>query len=271
MECPIKDDVKGNDQGTEIVETAKKYLYSYFGSNEKALVSSILTGDNDQIMKLVDKNVDLNIVDENGNGMLYVAVQGNQPQTIVFLVNLGLDINMLNQQGINPLMYAIKLRNDLVASEIIKIQSLRINELDRKGRTALHYAARYGAAKIANQLLEAGINVDVVDAKGNNALHVCAKTGNFNVAKVLLRWHVDTERKNKHEFIPLGVAVFHKRREMVGLILAAMRGTQHKDFEGIVKTMLDLPGDKIHYMKVLENTPVSFSGGVNDFETYRVE
>ncbi|KAL7719522.1 ankyrin repeat-containing protein [Entamoeba marina] len=241
------------------------------GSNEEALISAVYDGSGIRIMNLIDKGVDTNILDNDGNGLIHVAVRARQSDIIPFLVNLGLDINCVNVNGISPLMFAIELGFDDIVVEILQVKELDINQIDLKGRTALHYAAIHGNAVVTDMLLENKINVDQEDVNKNNALHLCCEKGSFNVAKVLMRWHIDLEHKNKYGFIPLGTAVSFRRRDMIRLITAAMRGTDHKHFESIVDSMLDLTCDLDHYVKVLEDTPIHFKGGLNDFEEIRQE
>ncbi|EKE39032.1 hypothetical protein ENUP19_0181G0011 [Entamoeba nuttalli] len=241
------------------------------GSTEENIINCCYNGDCIGIMKYKDNGENLDINDKCGNTLLHIAVKGRQGDMIQFLVNLGMDINCVNAEGITPLMYAIELGFDDISLDILQIKSLDLEHWDHMGRTALHYCALYGNAVMANILLENGIDVDKCDINGYNALHICCECNCFNVAKVLLRWHIDLEKKNKYGFIPLGTAVNHQNRNMVRLITAAMRGTDHKNFEQKVDDMLGLTCDINHYNKVLEEMPLYFKGGQNDFEEIRPE
>ena len=69
------------------------------------------------------------------------------------------------------------------------------NAVDWRGRTAVHVAARHGAAKNLHALLQAGGGPNVQDQDGNTPLHVAIREGESNekvsVVKALLAGHAD--------------------------------------------------------------------------------
>ena len=69
------------------------------------------------------------------------------------------------------------------------------NAVDWHGRTAVHVAARHGAAKNLHAILQAGGGPNVQDQDGNTPLHVAIRegksNGQVNVVKALLAGHPD--------------------------------------------------------------------------------
>lgn len=61
-----------------------------------------------------------------------------------------------------------------------------VNAADKKGVTALHFAAAKGNAEIAKVLIAAGANVNAVQDGGVTALHRAANKGNTEVVKILI-------------------------------------------------------------------------------------
>ncbi len=53
-------------------------------------------------------------------------------------------------------------------------QQARVEEVDTKGWTPLHYAALNGNLACATALLDAGADPAAVDSKQQNALHIAA-------------------------------------------------------------------------------------------------
>ena len=62
-----------------------------------------------------------------------------------------------------------------------------VNSKDRKGRTLLFYAAKYGQTEIARQLLDAGCDPNIVDCNKNTALHMATDGSHLEVLKLLIK------------------------------------------------------------------------------------
>ena len=57
----------------------------------------------------------------------------------------------------------------------------------RTGKTALHYAARYGNMDLMFRLLAAGATADLEDRTGTTALHEAAEAGKVELVRHLLQ------------------------------------------------------------------------------------
>ncbi|XP_065343629.1 serine/threonine-protein phosphatase 6 regulatory ankyrin repeat subunit B-like [Cloeon dipterum] len=61
-----------------------------------------------------------------------------------------------------------------------------VNEKDKKGRTVLHYAAKYGYTDLVAKFIEAGADIDAEDIDGWNALHfACLHDKNIETINLL--------------------------------------------------------------------------------------
>jgi len=72
-----------------------------------------------------------------------------------------------------------RIRTNLAEDEILEQlkqlgTSLSISDRDEEEKTALHWAAAQGKAKIAAVLVELGLPIDAVDVNGDTALHTAA-------------------------------------------------------------------------------------------------
>ncbi|XP_074657017.1 uncharacterized protein LOC141910195 isoform X2 [Tubulanus polymorphus] len=112
-----------------------------------------------------------------------------------------LSAKMAGHNGAPPISLSDKLR--LAASKghlehVIELLELRASyEVDREGRSALHYAAVNGFAEVCKLLLEAGCDPNIQDNLGYTALHQAAAQGHREVIHELLSRHCDLNRQDR--------------------------------------------------------------------------
>ena len=76
------------------------------------------------------------------------------------------------RRGLNALMYAINMRNDRVAHQLIA-SGMDINVQDKE--VHLHLCALSKQSEIVKQLIAAGADLDACDADGNTSLIFAAR------------------------------------------------------------------------------------------------
>lgn len=122
------------------------------------------------------------------------------------LLEQGVDVDVLDQDGLTALHTAIIGRKDAVISHLLrKGASPRIK--DRDGATPLHYAIQVGAMHIVKLLMKYNIDLNVADNEGWTPLHVAVQSRNKDIAKVLLLNGADKNRRNKDGKTPLDLAI----------------------------------------------------------------
>jgi ankyrin repeat protein len=91
------------------------------------------------------------------------------------------------------------------------------------GFTALHFAAFFGKAEAARELLEAGAKVDVYtrNAFANQPLHAAAAGRHMEVCRILLAAGADVNATQHGGFTPLHESAQHGDIEMSELFLSA--------------------------------------------------
>jgi ankyrin repeat protein len=72
-----------------------------------------------------------------------------------------------------------------------------VNDQDRSGRTALHYAALASDVGEAEARLADGEDPAQVDLQGFTPLHFAAQAGSAEVALLLLKHHAPVDQANK--------------------------------------------------------------------------
>lgn len=98
------------------------------------------------------------------------------------------------------------------------------SELDRAGRSELHYVALAGDVDRARALLKAGADVALPDRNGYTPLHFAAEGLHADMAGLLLDAGGDVDARDRFGKTPLSVAIFNvqdRDGEVVRVLLEA--------------------------------------------------
>jgi len=149
------------------------------------LHEAVFSGRTEAVDYLLDQGLAVDARFEEGMTPLVLAVDfGNIPAALT-LVRRGADINAADKNGITAFRYAVmKGATELVAHALAKKADLAAAE-PRHGKTVLHEAALRGYSAIVSDLLEAGADKNAKDKKGRTALSYALKYGNGAAAEVL--------------------------------------------------------------------------------------
>jgi len=94
-----------------------------------------------------------------------------------------------------------------------------LDACDKKGKTALSWAASLGHASVAQLLLQSGTSVDVLDQDGRTPLAIAVEFGHIAVAKYLLLHKANPNIIDREGFSILSVAANSTQVEAVELLL----------------------------------------------------
>jgi ankyrin repeat protein len=104
----------------------------------------------------------LNRLDDNGNAPIHCACQGHSILVICRLIAAGIDVNIRVLDGQTPMMNTAH-RGDIHYSlALLEVENIDVNLADKRGRTALHSAAkspRVGSCEVLRVLLSEGANI----------------------------------------------------------------------------------------------------------------
>ena len=115
------------------------------------------------IKYLIQNSANILDITYNGLNMLHKAAQGNSPGAIVFFnKKYKIDINSVNYEKLNALHFAAISGMD---NSVIFLLNMGIdpNIKDQQGNTALHYAVKNGHTRIIKKLLQNGANSNIVN------------------------------------------------------------------------------------------------------------
>ena len=130
------------------------------------IVEAIIKDDYVSIKKAIKQGVDLeqiveNELNENEEPLLFFALHHKCSfETIILLVESGIDINRLDDEGISFLDEAIVTGNLDLVSYLVEEKGFDVNVTHRKSAfTPLMQAACYGYTDIVQYLLEKGADI----------------------------------------------------------------------------------------------------------------
>jgi ankyrin repeat protein len=107
-------------------------------------------------------------VEDGGNTPLITAVLSGNTMLARALIRHRADANLKNRWG--TALHEAARRNDLQMAEVIlAAEGVRVNELNDKGETALHIAARSGTPKLFALLVERGADPSIRTPSGKTA------------------------------------------------------------------------------------------------------
>lgn len=121
-----------------------------------------------------------------------------------YLNNQPDQINVENEDGLNPLNYCAK--NGFIIPLKTLIQRGANPNTRSNGKTALHYACKFGHYDVAKYLIKNGVRVDVLTEKGQTPLHFACKHNQPLMASFLLGNRANVECQDHNDLTPVYIA-----------------------------------------------------------------
>jgi uncharacterized protein len=108
-------------------------------------------------------------------------------------------------------------------------------DVDKLGRTPLHYATFEGKADLARSLLAAGADASTKDKSGWTPLHAAAQSYSVEIAALLIQHGAAVDAHDEHGNTPLWRAVFESRGrgEMIALLRRSGADPELQNFHGV--------------------------------------
>lgn len=150
---------------------------------------------------LLDNKAEIELRDKGGLTPLRWAIMHSNLSTAKLLLDSGADVNATSMDKSTPLIQATiqaktqattqatiqstKVRNEQAVWLLLSHKS-KMDEQDRHGNTALHYAASYGNKSILWLLVEEGASLDIQNINGRTPLHEVVASSNLPMAWYLI-------------------------------------------------------------------------------------
>ncbi|MCT4698177.1 ankyrin repeat domain-containing protein [Tenacibaculum haliotis] len=129
---------------------------------------------------LENLGINPNITNNQGKNPIHNLAYGNKDiATFNYFISKGIDINKADVNGNTPLINASR-RNSLEVIKLLVSKTTNLNHTNKEGKSALTNSLS-NSSEIVKFLLEKGAKTTIVDAKGNNLNYYLFKT--FNAKK----------------------------------------------------------------------------------------
>mmetsp|Transcript_45156 Transcript_45156/g.133669 ORF Transcript_45156/g.133669 Transcript_45156/m.133669 type:complete len:1204 (-) Transcript_45156:96-3707(-) len=120
----------------------------------------------------------------------------------------------------------------LVMEKLLAFPRILVDPLDKKKRTPLCYAARYGRVYAVSRLLYAKANTRLADKDGRTPLFHAASNEHWDTVELLLRAGASVNTTDQYFRTPLHGALENGDERMAGMLLKAEASVNAYDCEG---------------------------------------
>lgn len=184
------------------------------------------------------------------HGTLHGAVERNNYEEVVRLLNEGESINKLVRGGLNNPRAPLHIAADKGYVEISKLlieRKANVNIVDVEKKTPLHLATFNGHQEIMELLINNKANLNSMDIKGSTPLHTAVINGwdGYISATLLIEAGADIKIRDSYNHAPLHTAVISCTFEAVEVLLK--NGADVNSVITNKKTPLHLASSNLEY------------------------
>jgi ankyrin repeat protein len=147
---------------------------------------------------LIEKGASIEIQNEDGANVLFIAVANGNLPLVKFLVESGCNINSKDSDGCTPLIEAIYLQNIDIVKFLVE-SGADVNNCEPDSWTPLVYAADSGKLKIFQFLVGSGADINIITEEKKTPLLVAATKDNMKIVKYLIDLGADIYAKDEDE------------------------------------------------------------------------
>ena len=164
------------------------------------------------IKYFIDKGVDVNQADIDGNTAFINASYMNDVEIINFISKYVLNINHINKKGQTALMKAVKNNSYEVLNLLLKKKS-NIFLKDKNHNTLVYYLIEsYNKKnpdafnKKIKRLVAEGLNIDYPQSKGETIWHLAVKRNDLKLLKKIAEFSSSLNKYNEQGLTPIHIA-----------------------------------------------------------------
>ncbi|RCW92694.1 ankyrin repeat domain-containing protein [Winogradskyella arenosi] len=135
----------------------------------------------------------VNMTNKKGQSALTLAVAGNSPEVVAYLIDKGFKTDIVDVDGNNLVAYAIgsySARNKAAFSkklEILKSNSADVTAVQKNGNTWFHLAVEQNSLDLLKLAVDMNQDINAKNSEGNTALHIAAlKAKDTTILKFLV-------------------------------------------------------------------------------------
>ena len=173
-----------------LITTSPKDVDARGGYYETPLFAAFEEDDIDTALILLQRGVDVNVLDKRGVNHLHRASEGGRLDIIQLLLEHKADINLPDKNGDTPLGWA-SIVGQVEISRLLLQWGANIHFRNKHGISPLLGAAESGHQDLVQLLIDNGANVGSRDNSSSTPLDLASKNGHIKVAELLIRHGAD--------------------------------------------------------------------------------
>ncbi|MGB6976470.1 MAG: ankyrin repeat domain-containing protein, partial [Gammaproteobacteria bacterium] len=223
----------------------KKFTKITDGNNDTLLHHAVTCGTDDLAKWLIQKEANINAINDKGSTPLSLAEEKNNPAIIQILWQEIYEYIDTYEVSLLPEKFFSQL------SMLSKVQLQQfINIKDNENRSLLHEAAIFGIDNLVNFLIQKGANINEQDNNGNTPLILAIFAENPNLVKKLIVNGADLTIKDNFGLTPILVAA----KQNTEVINKALKDSN-----------VEFNFDEYNsYSEILRSFSKKISGGINN-------
>jgi ankyrin repeat protein len=163
-------------------------------NGETVLFSAIRTGKDRLVSLLLQKEAKINVVDANGKTLLLLAIEKENTQFLKLLLEKGTDVNQQDKEGSTPLFLAVEKGNEAIVETLLSCGA-KVNIALENSKSPLIKAIEGENKKLPHLLLQAGADVNVQDKEGRTPLLLAIEKENEDLISLLVEKGADVNYK----------------------------------------------------------------------------
>jgi uncharacterized protein len=195
-------------------------LFISLSVNSNELTEAAKQGDLDTVISLINSGVDVNQISANGTTALAHAAWRNDLAMLNYLlITAEAEVNIANDYGATALYLAAENSDAALIEALLKAGALPNKGL-LSGETPLMAAANRGRSEAANLLIEYGAKLNAVERhRGQNALMWATSEGYAQLVSLFINHGADVNARSNSGFTPLLFAARQAHANIVKLLL----------------------------------------------------
>ena len=206
---------------------------------------AISKGHKNMFSLLLHEGCPINVVDNEGKGLVHCAAMNGQIDMIEMLAKLGLQVYKDNNRGWTPLHSAAYAGEYESVCTLLRLGAKKsMTKVAGLSGTPLHQAVVQGHKDIVSLLLSEGCPVDVVNSEGISPIHAASSAGQIDMIKMFADHEANVNIGNCIGETPLHYAAVRGQYESMHTLLR-LGGRKS------ITTVAGPAGTPIHYAAVI--------------------
>jgi len=164
-----------------------------------AFAQSIHRSACDGNLKRVDsllQTLDVNVLDDNGRTPLLYATGCRRPKVFDFLLSKGADVNIGDKNGLYPILFAVEFGNVKFVDSLLA-HNVNVNVQGKDGDTPIHKSVLQGNVSMTKKLIKAKAQLELQNKRGNVPLEIAMREEYDTIVEVLISKGADRNKVKK--------------------------------------------------------------------------